>query len=126
MCYLKIMKKNVRKMTPIPLFRLFYQLITIEYDRPFVYRNTALVQKMAGRIIPKETQPIHPMVFTPDSVMKMLQSTSPRKAAGPDELHQNIMRALAPFTAEPLTELFNLSLLTTELPEEWWPAIICP
>ncbi len=36
------------------------------------------------------------------------------------------MRALAPFIAEPLTELFNLSLLTTEVPEDWRSAIICP
>ncbi len=67
-----------------------------------------------------------PIVFTPDSVMKILQSLSPHKAAGPDELHRKIVRALAPFIAERLTELFNLSLLTTEVPEDWESAIICP
>ncbi len=65
-----------------------------------------------------------PMVFTPDSVMKILQSLSPHKAAGPDELQ--ILRALAPFITEPLAELFNLSLLTTEVPEDWRSATICP
>ncbi len=34
-----------------------------------------------------------------------------------------LLRALAPFVAEPLTELFYLSLLTTEVPEDWWSAI---
>ncbi len=67
-----------------------------------------------------------PMVFTPDSVMKILQSLSPHKAAGPDELHPKILRALAPFIAEPLTELLNLTLLTTEVPEDWRTANICP
>ncbi len=66
------------------------------------------------------------MVFTPDSVMKILQSLSPHKAAGPDELHPKTLRALAPFIAEPLAELFNLSRLTTEVPEDWRSAIICP
>ncbi len=53
-----------------------------------------------------------PMVLTPDFLMKILQSLSPHKAASPDELHPKILRALVPFIAEPLTELFNRSLLT--------------
>ncbi len=56
----------------------------------------------------EETQPMPPMVFTSDSVMKILQSLSPHKAAGPGELHPKILRALALFIAEPLSELFNL------------------
>ncbi len=67
-----------------------------------------------------------PIVFTPDYVMKRLQSLSPQKAAGSDKLHPKILRALAPFIAESLTELSNLSLLTTEVPEHWRSAIICP
>ncbi len=77
-------------------------------------------------VFSKVTQPMPPMVFTPESMMKILQSLSPHKAAGPDELHPKILRALASFIAEPPIELFNLSLLTTEVPKHWRKAIICP
>ncbi len=59
-------------------------------------------------------------VFTSDSVMKILQSLNPHKAAGPDELYPKILRALAPFVTEPFKELFNLSLLATEVHDDWW------
>ncbi len=63
----------------------------------------------------KETQLMPRMVLTPDSVMKTLESQSLYKTAGPDELHLKVMWAPALFIAELLTELFNLSLLATEI-----------
>ncbi len=36
------------------------------------------------------------------------------------------LRTLAPFIAEPLAELFKLSLLTADVPEDWRTANICP
>ncbi len=53
-----------------------------------------------------------------DSIMTIFQSLNPRKAAGPDELHPKNLRALAPFIAEPFTDLVYLSVLTTEVPED--------
>ncbi len=46
------------------------------------------------------------------------------KAVGPGEQHSKALPALAPFIAEPHTKLFNLSQLTTEVPEDWRIAII--
>ncbi len=60
------------------------------------------------------------MVFTPDIVV----SLNPHKADGPDGLHPKVIRAYEPFIAEPLEELFNLSLLTADVPADWRTATI--
>ncbi len=38
------------------------------------------------------------------------------KAADPNGIHPKVLRT---FIAEPLAELFNLSLLTADVPEDW-------
>ncbi len=66
------------------------------------------------------------MMFTFNIVARHLVSLNPYKAAGPDGLHPKVLRTLAPFIAEPLAELFNLSLLPADVPEDWRTATICP
>ncbi len=48
------------------------------------------------------------------------------KGASPDDVHPPILRALAPFIAQPLTDLFNLSLMTASIPDDWRCATVCP
>ncbi len=66
------------------------------------------------------------MMFTSDIVARHLVSLNPYKVAGPDGLHPKVLRTLAPFLVEPRAELFNLSLLTADVPEDWRTATICP
>ncbi len=59
-----------------------------------------------------KTQQTSLMVFTPDIVARHLVALDPYKAAGPVGLHPKVLRALVQFIAEPIAELFKLSLLT--------------
>ena len=51
---------------------------------------------------------------------------NPSKAMGPDELHPRILKELAAELGPVFTHLFQQSLDTSEIPEEWSLANICP
>ncbi len=59
-------------------------------------------------------------------VQRALVSLNTHKGAGPDDMHPAILRALAPFVAQPLTDLFNLSLRTASIPDDWHSATVRP
>lgn len=44
---------------------------------------------------------------------------NPNKPAGPDQLDPYFLKLVADFIAEPLTYIFNLSLLNNEIPAIW-------
>ncbi len=74
----------------------------------------------------KDSQPMPLMVFAPDIVVRRLVCLGPYKEAGSDGFDRKVLRTLAPFITEPLAELFNLSLMTADEPEDWQNATICP
>ncbi len=55
-----------------------------------------------------------------------LASLNINKSAGPGGLHPRILNALAPFISAPLAYLFNLTLETGNIPEDWKEATVCP
>ncbi len=61
-----------------------------------------------------------------DVVQHALASLNPHKGQGPDSLHPAVLKAIAPLVAQPLTDLFNLSLVSAEVPDDWRSAIVCP
>ena len=61
-----------------------------------------------------------------DGVTKLLKGLNPSKAMGPDELHPRILKELAAELGPVFTHLFQQSLDTGEIPEEWSLANICP
>ncbi len=69
---------------------------------------------------------MHLTVFAPDIVVSRLVCLGPYKGAGSDGLHPKVLRTLAPLITEPLAELFNLSLMTADVPQDWRNATICP
>ena len=48
------------------------------------------------------------------------------KSGGPDEIHARILKGAAAELALPLTQLFNASLHTGALPQDWTSANITP
>ena len=48
------------------------------------------------------------------------------KAAGHDDIHPLFLKMLARIIASPLSELFNESLATGELPQDWKLAVVSP
>ncbi len=59
-------------------------------------------------------------------IQRALASLNTHKGAGPDDVHTAILRALGAFIAQPLTDLFNLSLRTASIPDDWRSATVCP
>ena len=45
---------------------------------------------------------------------------------GPDEIHPRVLRELAEEIAEPLSIIYQRSLLTGEVPEDWRLANVTP
>ncbi len=64
-----------------------------------------------------------PVEIHVSSVQGALVSLNTHKGAGPDDVHP---RTLAPFIAQPLINLFNLSLRTASIPDDWRSATVCP
>lgn len=66
---------------------------------------------------------VHPAFQFPpvseESVLRGLLSLSSGKACGLDQLSNNILREIAPFIAQSLTALYNLSLRTCSFPHAW-------
>ncbi len=64
--------------------------------------------------------------FSIPVVHRELSSLDISKAAGPDDIHRQMVRWLADFLAEPLSKLFANSLTTAVVPTDWRLAIKCP
>ncbi len=60
------------------------------------------------------------------AVHKVLSSLDTAKGSCPDDLHPSMLQFLADFLAEPITALYNKSLQSGEIPQDWRKAIICP
>ena len=63
---------------------------------------------------------------TEEGVLKMLQSLDPYKACGNDNIHPRVLRELAVYIAPILTTIYNSSLETGEIPQDWRDANVCP
>ena len=56
----------------------------------------------------------------------MLKTLDPNKACGADEIGSKLLRMVAPGICQSLTSLFNSSLRSGQVPEEWKAAYITP
>ena len=52
-------------------------------------------------------------------VLKLLNNLKPEKSPGLDNLHPMYLKNIAPATSKPLTEIFNQTLSTGILPDDW-------
>ena len=64
--------------------------------------------------------------ITENGVLKLLQNLNPNKAAGPDNITPRVLKELATSVAPILTIIFRASYQTSEIPEIWRTANICP
>ncbi|KAF2348831.1 hypothetical protein FHG87_020413 [Trinorchestia longiramus] len=65
-------------------------------------------------------------VFTVEKVEKQLNISNPYKSTGPDGLGPRILKKAAEVIREPLTNIFNRSLETGIVPEDWKRANVTP
>ena len=72
------------------------------------------------------TESIESLTITQDKVRSKLKGLSGSKTPGPDNIHPRILKETADQICVPLTALFNRSLSTGELPEDWKLGNISP
>ena len=66
------------------------------------------------------------IVVVQDGVQKLLSQLQPHKAAGPDRISNRVLKELAYELAPILTKIFNQSLSTGTIPDDWSKAMISP
>ena len=65
------------------------------------------------------TEQIDDLMVQENEVYNELYKIDPTKASGPDEIPGRLLKERAAWLAEPITELFNLSLRMGSLPLDW-------
>jgi hypothetical protein len=66
------------------------------------------------------------IVISEDGIRKQLQELDPHKAPGPDGISPRVLRELAPEIAPILRVIFESSLTTGEVPQDWKDANVTP
>ena len=59
------------------------------------------------------------IVVREQQVTKILKNLKPDKSAGSDGIHPLMLRNVADQISKPLTMLYNISINTGEVPEDW-------
>lgn len=65
-------------------------------------------------------------VIQTEDVLRELQHLDPYKSAGLDNLDPFFLKMSANIIASPITSLFNLSLISSEIPKDWKAAAVIP
>ena len=79
--------------------------------------QSSLVQKLSI---------IHFISFTPDNVYQELITPNISKSCGPDFILPFLLKKAAAYTCFPLPRLFNQSILTGKLPQDWVTVNVVP
>ncbi|XP_072017493.1 uncharacterized protein [Amphiura filiformis] len=94
------------------------------------YFKSVFTTEDTTKIPETQSTPAFPVMadfkITSAGVEKLLNGLNASKAAGPDGLPRRILKILAPQIAPALTFIFNQSLQTGTLPQDWKTANITP
>ena len=67
-----------------------------------------------------------PIVVSEAGVLKLLKGLQPHKAAGPDQIHGRVLKELSIPLAPVLADLFQRSIDSGEVPDDWKEANVAP
>ena len=65
-------------------------------------------------------------IITPYQVYKALSKLDIKKSTGPDKIESFFPKAAASVIASPIASIFNLSLISVEIPSSWKSAMVLP
>ena len=71
-----------------------------------------------------KTPPLSSICVTEEMVLKKLNKLDPTKSPGPDKIHPKVLKEAAASIAPALTTLYNNTLKSHEIPDEWRSALI--
>ncbi len=93
--------------------------------RVLVKYYASIYSTYAGRE-PQWPTTINAPHYTSAAVHKVLSALDIAKCSGSDDLNPFMLQILADFLAEPITTLYNKSLQSGEVPQDWWTESTCP
>ena len=109
----------------------FESVFTREEDRDLIYFNdfarlffteeTAEPFHYSG---PTTANSISEIDVQMDQVRKLLKNLNTNKTMGPDRMHARILRELAEEITAPLTHIFNSSIRSGKVPDDWRLALV--
>ena len=90
---------------------------------------SVMVKETDGEIptLPKRTlitAPLSSIVITEEMVTEKLKNLDASKSPGPDDIHPRVLKETAPAIVPALTQLFNESLKTHSIPDDWKSGVI--
>jgi hypothetical protein len=98
------------------------EILNHQFHSVYTQENTSNIPDMGRQRVPI-MESIH---VTNNGVLKLLRDLDPHKAAGPDEVPPYILKAAAEEIAPILTGIFQKSLDTGIVPQDWKDATIVP
>ena len=72
-----------------------------------------------------KTSPLHDINITEEMVLKKINKLNTTKTPGPDGIHPRVLKEIAVSIAPALTILYNNSLKSHCVPDDWRSALIC-
>ncbi len=98
------------------------QVLNAQFQSVFTVDDNSVPANMSDPSFPA----IHDLVIDPIGVAKLLGNINPKKACGPDGIPCIVLKELALELAPVLTALFEQSIVSGSLPEDWLKAYINP
>ena len=103
------------------------QALNTYFASIFTNEDTSTLKKAKSDLPAQRTiVEVGDITFAKDEVFEALCSIDPDKSCGPDNVPGRLLKEAAPWIAEPLAHLFNLSMSTGSLPQDWTRANITP
>ena len=94
------------------------------------YFHSAFNRPVIGEVMPYMEEvcqeKIENIEITPQQVAKKLEKLNKFKSSGPDNIHPHLLRETASTVSEPLSKIFQQSLIAGETPEDWRSANVTP
>ena len=75
---------------------------------------------------PSSFQSVKKFKVTVPGILKLLEDIKIHKAPGPDKIVHRLLHDFTHILAEPLVEIFNKSLETSDVPHDWQTANVVP
>ena len=129
--YVKSQSKVKSTISPLKN-KITGKLTTTEKEQAEVLASqfiSVMVDEPVGeipRLPPKQlsTPPLETINVTTEMVLKKLKNLETSKSPGPDEIHPRILKEAATSIAPALAQLYNTSLKSHDVPDEWRTALI--
>jgi hypothetical protein len=102
------------------------QILNRQFQSVFTEETILPLSELAKAKLPPQYPAMPDIQVSENGVLKLLTNLKPHKAAGPDNIKPAILKELAPQIAPILTTIFQKSIETSEIPEDWRNAHVTP